>query len=469
MTRRALASVLVLAAGCVEVEGPGLACDADEECVEGERCLDGTCAPYHPPTAEELCAAAPCETVTLDDGNELVCDARSCPAPASGVEPVCAGGACCAPACAGRACGDGDGCGGTCTDGCPRWQPVRFAGAELTGDRAFPGIALEPAADGGPPAIVMTGGLSFDALAVGDFPVPGTFALPLAAPLAWSRLDVAVEAPEVFDGSALAPPGRGSVVHLGGYLVGGSSTMELRELVRDPARGGPTWSLVAPEGPSPADVSPRGAACVAYDEARDEVVVFGGGATEGLGEHTRALGDTWVWTNPRDPGGARWEDRTDPDGPSARQGAACAWDGEGVVLFGGVLPPARLFAETWRWDGARWSLLAPAGAVPSSRHEHAMAWEPAGRRVILFGGSDTREHLEETWEWRRPEGAPAHRWVRYPVGAGTSPGPRAGVGLVAIPPGSAPGTPLEAGGVVLAGGRVSRKGYFGDLWVLPPP
>jgi hypothetical protein len=56
-------------------------------------------------------------------------------------------------------------------------------------------------------------------------------------------------------------------------------------------------------------------------------------------------------------------------------------------------------SDTWEWDGANWTALAPA-VSPPVRHSHSMAYDAARRRTVLFGGSDEyRNVLSDTWEW----------------------------------------------------------------------
>ena len=78
-------------------------------------------------------------------------------------------------------------------------------------------------------------------------------------------------------------------------------------------------------------------------------------------------------------------------GPSARAGAAMAWDDDlgRVILFGGLDTQGNPLDDTWSFDPASdtWqqeSTLLP----PSPRTEHAMASAPASQRLFLFGGRD---------------------------------------------------------------------------------
>ena len=69
-----------------------------------------------------------------------------------------------------------------------------------------------------------------------------------------------------------------------------------------------------------------------------------------------------------------------------------------TVLFGGRVKNGA-FAETWEWDGATWSQRTPLGN-PGARSGHAVAYDAGRRRVVLFGGStETNSLLADTWEW----------------------------------------------------------------------
>lgn len=102
------------------------------------------------------------------------------------------------------------------------------------------------------------------------------------------------------------------------------------------------------------------------------------------------------------PSAATWL-RVSQDGP-ARTGHAMVFDGARgkVVLFGGT-GPAGVSGETWTWDGAAWSLAASDG--PVARYAPAMAYDASRQRVVLFGGfrrvdpPQYWEPLGDTWEW----------------------------------------------------------------------
>ncbi len=70
----------------------------------------------------------------------------------------------------------------------------------------------------------------------------------------------------------------------------------------------------------------------------------------------------------------------------ARCGHALAYDvaRQRVVLFGGG-GNTGVLSDTWEWDGSNWTQRAPTNS-PSSRVYHAMAYDAARQRVVLFGG-----------------------------------------------------------------------------------
>jgi len=126
---------------------------------------------------------------------------------------------------------------------------------------------------------------------------------------------------------------------------------------------------------------------MAYDSARQKVVLFGGYGSNWLA-------DTWEWD------GSSWTRRSTAIGPSARLDHAMAYDSarQKVVLFGGYNSRGANFADTWEWDGSSWTQLTISNG-PSARRSHAMAYDSARQKVVLFGGRDGSGRLADTWEW----------------------------------------------------------------------
>jgi hypothetical protein len=84
-------------------------------------------------------------------------------------------------------------------------------------------------------------------------------------------------------------------------------------------------------------------------------------------------------------------------GPSARFDHAVAYDSarSRVVLFGGGANTG--LSDTWEWDGTAWTQMQDEG--PAARSVHAMAFDSARSRVVLFGGDGGSQLFGDTWEW----------------------------------------------------------------------
>lgn len=200
-----------------------------------------------------------------------------------------------------------------------------------------------------------------------------------------------------------------------------------------------------------AQTVPPWGTCAAYDEARNQMVFFGGrpnnpSASTGLAETwlwdgnsfmqrspatnppaTQFLsmtydvkrqrtvlvlqGDignrTWVWD------GTNWMGIIPPDSPSNRLRTTIAYDKqrERVVLFGGVSTSLVLLNDTWEWDGSTWTEMHPANS-PSARESHAMVYDEARQEIVMFGG----RWPTGTWVWdginwvdRAPTNSPTPR------------------------------------------------------------
>ena len=140
---------------------------------------------------------------------------------------------------------------------------------------------------------------------------------------------------------------------------------------------------------------------LATDRAHGVVVLFGGEseACASAPGATATCADTWLWD------GSRWSAARPPVSPSRRQGHAMAFDeARGrVVLFGGADDTGHFARGTWEWDGTTWSERATA-VDPANRMWHRMAYDARRGRVVLFGGSGVsmagcEGECADTWEW----------------------------------------------------------------------
>jgi len=147
---------------------------------------------------------------------------------------------------------------------------------------------------------------------------------------------------------------------------------------------GTTWTELTPAASPPA----RFGHAMAYDMARGRLVMFGG--TIAVVE----LGDTWEYD------GTTWTDVTPEVSPEPVDRHAMAYDAarERVVLFGGEREDRTLSRGTWEHDGTGWTEVVP-GTSPPARFGHAMAYDMARARVVMFGGQGDRGDLGDTWEY----------------------------------------------------------------------
>jgi hypothetical protein len=175
---------------------------------------------------------------------------------------------------------------------------------------------------------------------------------------------------------------------------------------------GQTWAEQRPATSPPA----RRNASMAYDAARQQIVLFGGWSTSGM-SRSHLLGDTWTWD------GQTWTEQTPPMTPPGRFAAGMAYDavGQQVVLFGGSDGNMPL-GDTWTWNGKGWSLQAPT-ASPTARRSPGMA--STAQKVVLFGGADCSGNpcgfFGDTWTWE------GRTWTQQ--APQTSPPPRSSPGL----------------------------------------
>jgi hypothetical protein len=157
--------------------------------------------------------------------------------------------------------------------------------------------------------------------------------------------------------------------------------VDTRTQTRIWAWDGSAWSVISAGGPSA-----RQYAAVAYDLARDRLVLFGGNVAD-----TTYLADTWEWD------GAVWAQRAVP-GPSPRSNHGMAYDESRhrTVLFGGYFqPPGHTLSDTWEWDGQAWTQVATTGPGPSSV-ETPLAYDSLRARTVFYRLTALPSQL---WDW----------------------------------------------------------------------
>ena len=135
---------------------------------------------------------------------------------------------------------------------------------------------------------------------------------------------------------------------------------------------------------------------LAYDPQRQRTLLFGGVTNQGV-----VLGDQWEWD------GYRWSQGTQVVQPPPRAFARCTFDAVRgrIVLSGGIASlggPA--LADLWEWDVVlnAWTQLIPLGGSPAARDSHGFAFDPVRRRTLLVGGASRSgsgiQVFSDTWE-----------------------------------------------------------------------
>jgi hypothetical protein len=94
-----------------------------------------------------------------------------------------------------------------------------------------------------------------------------------------------------------------------------------------------------------------------------------------------------------------WTRITTTAAPAESFNSAMAYDEarQEVVLFGGTTPTGFL-EGTWIYNGTAWFRRSPSRS-PELRSRHCMQYHPGTRRVLLYGGAGHSEDLDDTWEW----------------------------------------------------------------------
>lgn len=191
-------------------------------------------------------------------------------------------------------------------------------------------------------------------------------------------------------GDGLQPGAVGAIVadHVRGHLLsfgaprGSPATPSNETWIGN----GVDWTL-RPTGLSP---SARWTS-MACDEARQEIVLFGG-------RINAPLSDTWVWD------GNGWTQRLPPQSPPAGLYRMVYDPVRQVVLLCDV--PATGLIDVWQWNGVTWS-LRPAATRPPPRWGSAMEYDVANQRLVLFGGYQAVcgalctnvVNFADTWLW----------------------------------------------------------------------
>ena len=262
-----------------------------------------------------------------------------------------------------------------------------------------------------------------------------------------------------------APPGRlghtavykqaltNQMTVFGGALdtSGNSLTKELWGLSNANAPSGSNWVLL-PNGSGPSE---RWGHASAYDAENDKMIIFGGSLQTG-GQTSRALSkEVWVLHNATTLSPS-WRPITTTGGPSARCCMAAGYDpaNRRMILFGGF-GGSTLLNDLWTltfdvtFSTATWQeLTAAGGTVLSKRCCGVGLWD--GSQLLLFGGDQFGTPSSDD---------KIHALVLQPTTFTVADGPGGG------PPARIFPTAVPAGRFLLFGGT-GASGLLNDLWQL---
>ena len=141
---------------------------------------------------------------------------------------------------------------------------------------------------------------------------------------------------------------------------------------------------------------------LAYDTARNRIVMFSGY----VGSANAHVNDTWEWS------GSDWVLRSPAQSPPGRDRHMMAYDEarQRTVLFGGRTSSGPYLDDTWEWDGVNWMQRHPAHRPPGNFHG-AMDYDRRRQKVVLVGGLGASTPIPpsaQAWEWD------GNDWSRLP-------------------------------------------------------
>lgn len=153
-----------------------------------------------------------------------------------------------------------------------------------------------------------------------------------------------------------------------------------------------TWSWNGEAWASISDIGPRSRAHFGfdYDPTHEQILMYGG--------YTGSVfNDFWAWKD------NSWQEIDSSElGTLSHFGMAYDANVNALIVFGGASTSSSfssLSNKTWILTDGAWSEL-PLENSPSVRGSPAMAYDPERKSILLYGGFDSSgNELDDTWEW----------------------------------------------------------------------
>jgi hypothetical protein len=132
---------------------------------------------------------------------------------------------------------------------------------------------------------------------------------------------------------------------------------------------GTTWIFISDNNGPPARLD----FSITYDSKREVLILYGGWMPH------ETFSDLWEWN------GSTWN-RLDASILGVRSEAGLAYDeaGERTILFGGYAPSGISLGDTWAWDGHAWTLISEEGPAP--RTPSVMSYDYHAKKILMYGG-----------------------------------------------------------------------------------
>jgi cysteine-rich repeat protein len=211
---------------------------------------------------------------------------------------------------------------------------------------------------------------------------------------------------------------------------------------------GECWLFDGSDWVRHATMTTAGSEAMAFGTLYDGVLLFGGDDGSESGSSASLL-----FT------GLAWREIATEDVPPARMSHAMAYDSARAraVVFGGCSGRSCLpwLRDTWEYDGTTW-VERDLAEAPSGRSGHAMAYAAAVGQVVLFGGWNSigmiDAYFDDTWSYDGNE------WIE--LSTTRAPSPR-------ISPAMAYDEHRQH--LILFGGYEHNTGYLGDTWEYMAP